>query len=177
MKDPVNIIFLLGLSGAGKTTLGETIARNYNWLHLDLDPDEGDGLEKHGLIDEWTKLKAEAKAEPLIEKITSAYKADNKTGAVLSFPSTRRVEASAIERVKKDIKIVYLSGSKKNCLTAFHKREKTSSRNLDEDHWIKFNNEMLTFLSNPKLKPYKIEVFKVSGKHRPAEELLRELNL
>jgi len=175
MNDPVNIIFLLGLSGTGKTSLAEHMAKNYDWLHLDLDVIGTEGLENNGLADAWLEFKTEKNAKPLVDEITSRFKKSNKAGAILSFPSTRMVESAAIEAIKGKVNVFYLSGTKENCLHSFMEREKVNPRNLDQDYWIKHNEKMLNFLSRPKLARYKIEVFKTTGERRPTEELLNEM--
>jgi len=177
MNDPVNIIFLLGLSGTGKTSIGEHMASHQNWLHLDLDPINGEGLEKSGLSRDWLEFKSQKNSKPIIEELTSRYKAANKAGIIVTFSSTRIVESDVIESVKGRIKIFYLSGTKDHCLNSFLEREKTSSRNLDSDHWIKFNDKLLNFLSRRKIAPYKIETFKTTGQRRPIKELLHEISV
>lgn len=57
MSPRIPVVFLLGPSGAGKTTLGQALEDQANFLHLQIDRfPEGDGIDLEGLRDEWTRF-------------------------------------------------------------------------------------------------------------------------
>ncbi len=67
-----NIWFIFGPSGAGKTSLGEYLTSQHNWLHLDIDQlhgPKGDGIDKLKLRREWDQFYFNFEVGPLVSAI------------------------------------------------------------------------------------------------------------
>lgn len=83
------IVFLLGPSGSGKTKLAEWVAKDLQFLHLEIDCwPRGDGIDIAGLRQEWDAYLQTGEALHLAATITKIVDKDQKHGAILSFPST-----------------------------------------------------------------------------------------
>jgi shikimate kinase len=178
-----NIWFIFGLSGAGKSFLGDHLANDNNWLHLQLDTSEqntaGVTIENiYELFNAWNMFKNNHIPDQLIEKITWHYKHNNKSGAVVSFPSVVMTIPKELELLKGSVKIVYLYGEKPNCLGAFLQREAVEHR-LPQDtdsvaYWEECNKSMLYALTLPSFAPYIINAFHKNGERKTAKKIINE---
>ena len=182
-----NIWFILGLSGAGKSHLSDYVMRKNNWLHLDIDQscmsregEWGDGVDIHGLKPSWILFEQNGDVRPLIKDITSKYECAKKSGAVLSFPSSRVLSVDDIKLLSEDAEVIYLSGSKEDCLKSFLEREKKCSRlpkGKDKtSHWCEHNQKLLKSLSGSSLAQYRIAAFHKDGPRKSIEEILEEVD-
>ena len=80
------LLFILGPSGVGKSSFGQWLAAERNWLHLEIDryPD-GDGIDLNSLRSEWDEFYTRKKPERLTEVISKRLQ-PNEVGAALTFP-------------------------------------------------------------------------------------------
>jgi hypothetical protein len=130
------------------------------------------------LLIAWQQFKETYIPDQLIEEITRCFKHYNRSGAVASFSGDITIEPDEIALLKSQVKIVYLWGSKSNCLKAFLEREAMEHRlpsttNLIA-HWELYDKTMLETLSEPLLMPYMIDVFNENGGRKTAQEIIKK---
>ena len=81
------ILFLGGLSGAGKSTVMQWVAADMNLLPLEIDLEGQSGIDVYGLRHEWNCFSRRLDAAPLADALRAKITSANCSGAVLSFPS------------------------------------------------------------------------------------------
>ena len=82
------IIFILGLSGVGKTCTAKAISKDYSLLYIDIDRRRG-GFARAGFPPEWDEDVARVDFAILAASVRGCL-GDQHQGAVLSFPTTYR---------------------------------------------------------------------------------------
>jgi len=169
------VLFVLGPSGSGKSTLGGWIAEDLGFLRLEMDLWGRDGTHVHGLRKEWDAYWSGADATSLAAAIAARAEQDDRSGAVLTFPSAlvpRRQHRLAAERAAICLLVLYGTGDK--CLDAFLRSEADSSRGLDEDYWVRHNARPYAEFSRPAFAPYRLDVF-ADGGFRARSDLVAEV--
>lgn len=82
------VVFLLGPSGVGKTTLGDALASELGMLHILFDGHpQGDGVNVNGLRSEWDKLLETRNPLPLADEVRRRIETSGHSGAVISCSS------------------------------------------------------------------------------------------
>lgn len=187
-RDPINgppeILFLLGFSGTGKTFMGDVIAEERQWLHLNLDTwgvDQPTEPQVQQLLTTYLQTgQHDALVAGLRQRATDAGKA----GVVLGFASGLTQTRENIEAVSRDIRIRYLTGSPEHCIASFLERERTTGRGLPREWWIGNNlpvaagtsGELLVaYLARPSMQPYCVPAFNADGTHRDQLAILEDL--
>jgi hypothetical protein len=74
------------------------------------------------------------------------------------------------------LSLIYLCGEQEECLQSFLSREANTGRNLDADHWRRFNFAIFQHLLGPACQPHRVEAFR-GGRRRSLEELAAEIQL
>lgn len=176
MNNAGNILFVLGPSGAGKTSLGQHLDKNYGWLHLEVDLPDRDGIDAHGLRGQWDPFWESFSPDSLAREIRQRTASDGKRGCVVSFSSLLVLSPKHICAAEKVlIKTIYLYGTAAHCIDSFLQREQVSGRCLSLDHWLYYNKEHYMEMSRPEYAPYRIPVFDGRGSRRPYEEVLDDI--
>jgi 8-oxo-dGTP pyrophosphatase MutT (NUDIX family) len=173
-----SILFLLGPSGAGKTSLGQYLAREHGWLHLEIDAyPSGDGIDMHGLRREWDAYLLDRNPAPLIQTLYRRCEAAGKGRVVLSFPCNLlpHLTPEHVEALSGKVALAVLAGEPAYCKAAFMRREAQSGRTLSEAHWHHYNDGLFGYLDKPYIAPYTIRVFEAGGRFRPPADLCAEL--
>jgi len=181
------ILFLLGLSGAGKTEMGRFASEAKGWLWLEIDrwPPTPDGIDLNGLRGPWNRyLEGDGNHGPLVSAIRERN-AEQNPGIVLTFPSGLTRSAEDIAAVEPDITIRYLTGSATHCLAAFLRRENAEGgRGLPREWWIAHNlvlqspdgRELLvSYLARPEIAKYCVPGFNADGTRRDKATVFAEL--
>ena len=132
MTDNLPILFLLGPSGVGKSTLGQWVAEDLDFLWIEIDrwPD-GDGIDLADLRAEWHALWNASHADNIATTLRARALAKGTRGVVLTFPSLVVFSAQQLAVLEQaGIRVLVLYGTEKDCLAALLKREQESGRNL-----------------------------------------------
>ncbi len=159
-KSEEQIILMFGPSGVGKSTLAKWITEDLNFLHINFDRWDGEGMDEKIIINEWNDFFQNLAAENLKKVIDENIKIQNKQGAVITFPSNVLPTIAHIRRAEKSgIRTVILYGPKEACMKAFLTREKAIGRNLGLDHWNKYNKLFYDGFSRSEFLPYTIDAF------------------
>jgi shikimate kinase len=171
------IWFILGPSGVGKSSFGRHLAVNRNWLHLEIDQfPTGDGIDIHGLRQEWNEFYDRKNPVALIAKLTQHTSAKNKNHCVLTFPSGVVLSDEHVRSSSDQIQTIYLYDSAAHCIRAFLDRERRSKRNLGVDHWMTNNRTSYFLMSTPVFEPSRVHVFTHSGARRTHDDVFVELS-
>jgi hypothetical protein len=171
------IWLILGPSGAGKSSFGQWLSTERNFLHLEIDPPAGDGIELNGLRSEWTEFfDNRGSAQDLREAVAMRLEKSN-VDAVLTFSSLLVLPPDRIHAADQaGIRTIYFYGSAADCITAFLNRERLTARNLGIDHWFGSNIKTYFEISKPEYAPHRIRVFNDMGARKPHAEVFAELN-
>lgn len=100
------IVLVMGVSGVGKTTIGEALARELGWPFLDADeyhPPENVAKMKAGIPLE------DADRRPWLEELNRILKTQD--NAVLACSALKEVYRQRLASGLKDFRVVYLRGS------------------------------------------------------------------
>jgi hypothetical protein len=162
-------------SRIGQVTLSKYVAERQGWLFMEIDQFPADGIDHYGLRGEWDRFLIAGDADPLIRVLTERYKAANKTGVVLSFPSNLILSLDQVKAVQPRVDVIYLFGKPELCLLAFKKREKEVGRNLDTDYWHANNDGVYHALADKSFAPYTLNAFDERGLRRSEEDLLLDI--
>jgi len=178
MNKKVPIVFILGPSGAGKTTLAKDLESGLNFIHLDIDRADGqDGIDVENLRSEWNEYLRSNQAQRLANVIHQRTAGENKRGAILSFPSGLVLTDEHIrEGTEHGIVTVILYGPRQDCINSFLEREKTTSRHLGINHWERNNRESYALFGLPEFAPYRILTFE-NGNRIPSTSLIEDVRL
>lgn len=173
----LNIVFILGPSGAGKTTFCEYLSDQHNWIHMNHDDNDPRLPNKNPLeIEEELELFVSGfKVRPLYRKIRNEFMWRTRPGIVLSFPSNFVISVDHIRAAKGYFKILYLYGNQQNCLNAFHERERLISRDFGEDHWRYYNHKTYEALDGPGLRPWIIDAFHQDGTRKSMAKIYEQI--
>jgi hypothetical protein len=176
MTDNAPILFVLGLSGIGKTQLGEWVSEDLNFLWIEIDRwPEGDGIDLATLRAEWDALWNACQAGIIATTLRARVLSAGAHGAVVTFPSLVVFSAQQLAVLEQaGIRVLVLYGTEKNCLGAFLKREQESGRNLPKEHWLANNSEVRKRLGEPSYERYRLEVFQ-SGQRLDRASLTAEV--
>ena len=128
------VIFIVGPSGAGKSLVSKWIETDLQFLHLEIDRNQG--LKAHGIRDEYHQFSSKLNVAPLAACLRERIAAEKRSGAVLSFPSTRILTREQIDIAKgADICTIILWGPVEFCREARRERECGRGKPLDENDY------------------------------------------
>lgn len=138
MSEPI-VVFLLGLAGAGKSTVANWMAEDIAFIHLDIDPGGVDGIDACNLRDEWIAY-GKGDPRPMAESCRERARAAGAAGVVLSFPSMVFSRGQIDAGRDAAILSLVLYGSDDRCLRAFLEREEGTGRGFDARRWHRFSD-------------------------------------
>ena len=168
--------FTLGPSGSGKSYVAERFAASISglWLEADLWPQ--DGIDVLSLRSEWAALLGFQSSDVICDEFDRRAKSNNKQAVVLSLPGFPVLTTSHALLIKNRARIVYLSGTPGQCLDSFLRREKSTGRNLDVEHWCRNTAGFFNVLEQPVFKPLVISNFNPDGSYRRLEEVFHDIS-
>ena len=173
--DRAAIVFLLGLSGAGKTTLASWLAEDLGMLHLEVDQPDEDGIDLEGLRPEWNEFAGGGQPAGLARVIRGRAAGARRRGAVLSFSSELVLDVAAIAAAEAaGIRTFVLHGTREECLAAFLERERATGRGFTRDYWARYNDASCIQYGRAEFAPYRLGAF-VGGRRRPHADLVAEV--
>jgi hypothetical protein len=154
------LLILGGLSGAGKTTLAQHLAkeRAFYWFELD-PPEDNEAATELRSSDHWKDFLS-GNPCPLIDRFAG--------NTVITVASDVIIECPKYLTSSK-IRIRYLSGPQERCFSRAHQR---SSKKVTKEHWDRYNKRLLEYLGSENCPAdWKIEVFDNCGRDRSVDEL------
>lgn len=116
------LIIVMGVSGSGKSTVGEALAEHYDFLYLDADDFHSDAARAH--MAEGKPL-TDAMRAPWISHICKTLNDHESKGTscVLAFSGLRKAHREQLRNVNHEVLFIYLTGSKDTILARMQKRE------------------------------------------------------
>ena len=173
MTQNVPILFLLGPSGVGKTTLGQWVSEDLDllWIEIDRFPD-GDGIDLANLRTEWDAFWNVCDAGVIATTLRERVLAKGACGAILTFPSLVVFSAEHLECLEQaGIRVLVLYGAEETCLAAFLQRERESGRNLSKEQWLHNNSHIQKRLGESSYERYRLMAFE-AGRFRSRATLV-----
>jgi hypothetical protein len=160
-KEHKSILFLMGPSGVGKSTLAGWIAKDLGLLHIEIDRfPEGDGIDLEGLRTEWDAFWNGRNMGPITSTLLTRASSADCSGVILSFPSGVVPSSEHLEAAEKArVRVIVLYGTGAECLGSFLRRELASGRNLSVEHWIQNNALYYARFSEPRFAAHRLLVF------------------
>jgi gluconokinase len=114
------VVILWGVSGAGKTTIGELLARELGWKFI-----EADDFHSGANIDKMRRGEplTDEDRQPWLERLRAAIKEslDNNENAVLACSALKKKYRDRL-RVSDQVKFVFLRGSREQIAERLHDR-------------------------------------------------------
>jgi energy-coupling factor transporter ATP-binding protein EcfA2 len=173
--DGADIVFLLGLSGAGKTTLASWLAEDLGLLHHEIDRPDEDGIDREGFRPEWDAFLGNGEPADLARVIRGRAAAARRHGTVLSFSSELVLDVAAIHAAEAaGIRSFVLHGTREECLAAFLERERATGRGLTRDYWARYNDDSYIQYGRAEFAPYRLGTF-AGGRRRTRSDLVAEV--
>lgn len=171
--DGAPIAFLLGLSAAGKSTLGGWVAEDMGFIWLEMD--RVNGFEAEGLRAEWDVFCKTCQAENLASAVRARVLGACASGAIITFDSTTVFPASHLAALEQaGIQVLVLYGDRNDCLASFIDRERESGRGLPGGWWDVHNADAILHFGAPDYERYRMRAFH-DGRHRERDELVAEV--
>jgi len=170
----VNIWFVFGVSGAGKSHFSEYAAGHLGFFHYEIDQTPHDGIAHFGLRKQWDAFIDETKADPLVKELTKRACVSGCPGAILSFPSNllSALKQEHVEALRGKVTFVILTGEPEFCKREFLKRERQTGRNYSASVWEANNRGLYEAMRHEWLEPHLVPVFTKEGHWRSVEELV-----
>lgn len=174
---PMPVVFIGGLSGAGKTELSNWLAADLDFLHLNIDRDDDkDGIDVNDLRREWDLFLHRFDSAPLAAAVRQMALSENRSGAVLSFASTTffirpLIEAAGLD----DIRTVILDGPPEWCLKAFLERERRTGRLRDAGHWHRNNDKAASIYCSEAYADVRLAAFQPDGSRLARQDLVKAI--
>src|ERR1700682_877827 len=109
---------ILGPSGSGKSSFGQWLAAERNWLHLEIDRyREGDGIDLNNLRREWNEFYLHRNAECFGGVLRKRIEANSRSQSALTFPGDLVLSPDhMIAAHSAGIRTIYLYGSAAHCI-------------------------------------------------------------
>jgi len=170
------IIFVLGLSGVGKTDTAKALSKNYSLLHIDIDR-KGGGFAKAGFPPEWDEDVARVDFAHLAAGVRDRL-GDQHQGAVVSFPTTYRFRREQLAVASTHgVGVVVLWGALERCWDVRRERQEKNKR-MTPDHadYLRKNRPTFEMYEGAEYDEFKAEAFQPDGS-RPSRETLLTLVL
>jgi hypothetical protein len=170
------IIFVLGLSGAGKTDTAKALSKDYSLLHIDIDR-KGGGFAKAGFPPEWDEDMARVDLALLAAGVRGCL-GDQNQGVVLSFPTTYRFRREQLSIASTHgVGVVVLWGALERCWDVRRERQKKNKGTTPHhaDYLLK-NRPTFEMYGGAEYDEFKVEAFQPDGS-RPSRETLLTLVL
>lgn len=170
----MNIWFVVGVSGAGKSHFSEYAAGHLGFFHYEIDQTPHDGITHFGLRSQWDKFFDEFEAAPLVKELTKRACVSGCPGAILSFPSQLLSDLTAdhIAALRGKVKFVVLTGDAELCKRAFLHREHETGRNYPASVWEAHNRPLYDVMEQEWMSPYLLTVFEPNGHRKTVQNLV-----
>jgi hypothetical protein len=169
----MEIWFVAGVSGAGKSHFSAYAAGNLGFFHYEIDQTPHDGITHFGLRSQWDAFFKESDADPLIEELARRACMSGCPGAILSFPSNLLAHLSPSHiAAMATVRLIVLTGEPELCKQAFLQHERITGRNYPGTVWETNNRPLYSVLRQPWMSPYLVSAFGPDGSRRTVQELV-----
>jgi len=151
--------------------ISEWLAADWQLVHLDIDCHQPFG--KYGLRRDWERFSSQLDPEPLATILRARIVAASRSGAILSFPSTRILTRAQIDVARSaGICTIVLWGSEELCKEARRARERENNQVLNEKRYDKSNRKAFDTYGCSEYDDVRIEAFSPDGSRWSREHML-----
>ena len=166
------IVFVMGLSGVGKTYTAKAISREFSLQHIDIDR-TGGGFAKAGFPREWDGDVARVDFTVLGVGVRS-HLGDQDQGAVLSFPTTYRFTSEQLGvALTHGVGVILLWGALECCWDVRRKRqEKNKGTTPSRKRYDRKNEPTFEMYRRVEYDKFRVDALLADGSRPSAEELL-----
>ena len=170
----MNIWFVVGVSGAGKSHFSEYAAGRLGFFHYEIDQTPHDGISHFGLRSQWDKFIDEFEAGPLTKELTKRSCMSGCPGAILSFPSNLLsvLTADHIAALSGKARLIVLTGEPELCKRSFLQRERATGRNYSASVWEANNRPLYAVMDQEWISPFLISVFDENRERKTVQDLV-----
>ena len=157
-------IVLIGMMGAGKTTIGFKLAKKLNYNFFDIDT-EIEKSENKKIIDIF-QIKGENYFRKIEENISLVFLEKNKS--VISIGGGAFLNENIRRKIKKNSYSFWLNWKIKTILDRISKNKKRPLA-------LKLNNKDLVSLYRKRVKFYKLSDFKINCENKNKNEIIKNV--
>ena len=157
-------IVLIGMMGAGKTTIGFKLARKLNYKFIDIDS-EIEKVEGKKIVDIF-KVHGEEYFRKIEEKNTLAFLETK--GSVISIGGGAFLNDKVRKKIKKNSKSFWLSWKIKTILERI-------SKNRRRPLALQLNNKDLANIYRKRIKFYKLSDYKIKCDDKNKNEIINQM--
>ena len=151
--------------------IAESLAADCQLLHLDIDRHQPFG--KYGLRREWERFTGQLDPGPLAATLRARIVAASRSGAVLSFPSTRILTRDQIDVARSTgICTIVLWGPEELCKEARRARERENDQVLNEKRYDRSNRKAFDTYRCSEYDDVRVEAFCPDGSRWSHEHML-----
>jgi hypothetical protein len=172
MLDDARLVFLVGPSGVGKSTVAGPLCSNLTFYHVDVDRDP---LKAHGIRDEWDQFWTGRNPGPIVRALRAFASRVGRAGVLVSFPSNKKrvLHPEHVDAAQNaGIKVVVLWGAEEPCKTARQARDVECGIPWDESTYDVRNRRAFELYSGPDYDSVRVDAFEADGRRRPLEETM-----
>ena len=178
------ILFLGGLSGAGKSRFARYLQLQHGWLWIEIDQRGCDGINLHDLRAPWNAFQepdgVPRDPGPLRRELLRRAATNSHDRIVLSFSSRMLFDEEQMEISEGVFHFAYLYGDPGRCLQAFLDRERERRSQYGSDvagmeYWFANNWGAICFLNGTRNHPLIIPAFAPDGSRRGLESIYEDV--
>ena len=165
------IIFIIGLSGVGKTCTANVLSMEYSLRNIDIDCK--DGFARAGFPPEWDHDFNNVDFS-ILTNTTHGLLDDFHQGAVLSFPTTCRFNKEQLSvALANGIGTIILWGELEQCWNVRCKRQKMNKGTVPpKSHYLRKNEPTFKMYQSPEYDELKVNAFLPNG-FRSSKDILK----
>jgi hypothetical protein len=172
MLNEPRLLFLVGPSGVGKSTVAERVCSELHLYHLDADRDP---LKAHGIRDEWQEFWTGENPGPIADALHAIASREGRAGVLLSLPANKKrvLHPGHVDAARRaGIKVVVLWGSKEFCKEARRIRDVQDGIPWNESRYDTRNRRTFEVYTGPAYDGLRVDVFEEDGSRRPREAVV-----
>ena len=168
------IVFVLGLSGIGKTSTSGALGKKYALRHINMDRSKA--FKRIGLPNEWDTDIERVDFAALADHVRSCLKNEDR-GAILSFPTIYRFTREQLDSAAaQGICVGILWGPFECCAMA--RRERQEARGKGTPSAIRYerlNKPTFDMYSRGVYERFRVKTFDANCSRRPYEAILADI--
>ena len=168
------MIFVLGLSGVGKTSTSDELGKKYSLRHIDMD--HSNSFKRIGLPNEWDADIQQVDFALLADNVQSCLK-DEDRGVILSFPTVHRFTRNQFDSAAAyGIRVVILWGLFKCCARVRRERQEERKKGPPSARrYQRLNNPTFEMYSHAAYDRYRVWTLDANCSHRSYEDILADI--
>jgi hypothetical protein len=169
MLDDARLMFLVGPSGVGKSTIAEPLCSDLALYHVDVDRDP---LKVHGIRDAWQEFWTGSNPGPIADALRAIASREGRAGVLVSLPSNKKrvLHPGHVDAARRaGIKVIVLWGAEAFCKKARQDRDVERGIPWNESKYDARNRRTFELYSGTEYDGVRVDAFQEDGRHRPPE--------